>query len=343
MAVVRRKSAVAMVVGVLVLLGAPAAASAHPGHGDRDSDRTGGAVVTTATGPDGTPVLVLGGSGAGIYPAGSALYAATVDPLVRHDDEPYRPGCDATTQAVSVLEESHDPALPPGGPFPPFTCAGAVDDPTADWPALTTDGPPVAGPGVDAELLGSVYRSDLGARQVTYGGHPLYLFDPGPGSFAGQDFFETSPPLFPWHTAWYLVSPLGIVEPGVAGLVVQPPQPGTDYTSPVLSVTMLPAVGGVPVTVYTLDDAEHDGCGHDCAGRIAPVLTAGAPMAGPGVDAGAIGTITRDNGTMQVTYHGEPLYMFMSEVAFLGTTGPATTGNGAGATVHDRALELISP
>lgn len=349
MTVARWKSAFAALVGVLVLFGAPGVASAHAWHGDHDGDGggkapgPGSAVVTTATGPDGTRVLVVGGSGAGFYPAGSALYTPTIDPVVRGDDERYKPGCDATTQAVSVLEESQDPAVPPGGPYPPFTCAGGENDPTADWPALTTDGAPVAGPGVDPRRLGSVYRRDLDARQVTYGGHPLYLFDPGPGSFAGQDFLETVPPLFPWHTAWYLVSSDGVVDPGVAGLVVQAPQAGTDYTSPVLSATMIPAIGGLPTTVYTLDDAEHGGCGHGCAAQLVPLLTTGTPTAGPGVDAGAIGTVTRHDGTEQVTYDGEPLFLFMQEVAFLGVAGPATTGNGAGATVHDRTLEYVTP
>lgn len=33
----------------------------------------------------------------------------------------------------------------------------------------------------------------------------------------------------------------------------------------------------------------------------------------------------------------------MDEAAFLGTTGPATTGNGGGVTVQGRTLELVTP
>jgi len=50
------------------------------------------------------------------------------------------------------------------------------------WPAVTTAGKPVAGPGVKASLLGSIpYRGSL--EQVTYAGHPLYTYtgDEGPG------------------------------------------------------------------------------------------------------------------------------------------------------------------
>jgi predicted lipoprotein with Yx(FWY)xxD motif len=43
------------------------------------------------------------------------------------------------------------------------------------WPALASTGRPVAGPGVKASLLSTIKLSD-GQRQVTYAGHPLYLY-----------------------------------------------------------------------------------------------------------------------------------------------------------------------
>jgi predicted lipoprotein with Yx(FWY)xxD motif len=59
------------------------------------------------------------------------------------------------------------------------------------WPALMTSGRPAAGPGVSASQLSSVR---LGAgRQVTYHGHPLYLYsgDTGPGetAYVGEKAF----------------------------------------------------------------------------------------------------------------------------------------------------------
>jgi len=68
------------------------------------------------------------------------------------------------------------------------------------WPALLTDGEPVAGAGVDDALLGTTTRED-GSVQVTYSGWPLYLFagDAGPGDLEGQGV----------NDVWFVISPTG--------------------------------------------------------------------------------------------------------------------------------------
>jgi predicted lipoprotein with Yx(FWY)xxD motif len=48
---------------------------------------------------------------------------------------------------------------------------------SAVWPALTTSGHPTAGSGVKAALLSTIKLAG-GAKQVTYAGHPLYLYAP---------------------------------------------------------------------------------------------------------------------------------------------------------------------
>ena len=119
---------------------------------------------------------------------------------------------------------------------------------------------PIAGPGVNPFLLGAVFRTDLGAFQVTYAGHPLYLFDPGPDSFFGANFYETVQPLPPEHTAWFLLSPCGHARPaGPATLETESPQAGTTYSSTELATEMLPNAvpGGAAVSVYTFSRDSH--------------------------------------------------------------------------------------
>ena len=55
------------------------------------------------------------------------------------------------------------------------------------WPPLMKKGKLRAGAGVKAMLLGTTKRKN-GTRQVTYNGHPVYLFklDKGAGQVAGQ-------------------------------------------------------------------------------------------------------------------------------------------------------------
>ena len=281
------------------------------------------AVVSVESSPYGQ-VLVVGGSGAGpFYPAGSALYFATVDPRVGSGS--YVPGC--TTTIVDGTSQGN------------ISCTGSETDETADWPAFTTDLAPVAGAGVHSSLLGSVYRADLGKYQVTYAGHPLYLFDPGPGSFFGANFFESALPLPPWHTAWYLLSPDGRPAAGPANLEVEAPAPGTSYSEPALGAEMLPNAvpGGAAITVYSFsrDSANHSSCAGACARDFIPVITVATPTLQAGVDAGAVGVIQRADGSDQVTYDGHPLYFYSEERPLVGPMGLVTTGSaGNGNGVH---------
>jgi predicted lipoprotein with Yx(FWY)xxD motif len=63
-------------------------------------------------------------------------------------------------------------------------CTGAC---AAAWPPLRASGKPTVGGGASAAKVGTTPRSD-GMPQVTYGGHPLYLFqgDKSPGDTNGQ-------------------------------------------------------------------------------------------------------------------------------------------------------------
>ena len=84
------------------------------------------------------------------------------------------------------------------------TCTDA-DGCLAEWPALASQGAPVAGEGVETTLLSTITRDD-GLLQVTYNGWPLYLFveDTAPGDTNGQGIDE-------FGGLWFLVSPTGEV------------------------------------------------------------------------------------------------------------------------------------
>ena len=59
---------------------------------------------------------------------------------------------------------------------------------TSIWPPVTTHGKPIAGPGINKRLLGTI-KIAHGAKQVTYAGHALYTytgdFGPAQTSYVG--------------------------------------------------------------------------------------------------------------------------------------------------------------
>jgi predicted lipoprotein with Yx(FWY)xxD motif len=221
----------------------------------------------------------------------------------------------------------------------PFACndnsnaLGAPCD-TVLWPALLTDGAPVAGPGVNPALLGTVTRTDLSydgtnlgtVQQVTYAGLPLYrfVFDETPGETEGANLFD--PVTTPTGT-WYLVEPSsGRVAPGQAQLLPETaPINGSGPEETVLAASMdndfsLNDSQHTSFPVYTLstDSGHNSACQGQCALDWAPVLTSKRPEAGPGVDQNALGIIVRPDGTHQVTYGGKPLYLFAGDAYIKG-------------------------
>ena len=79
-------------------------------------------------------------------------------------------------------------------------CTGAC---ATAWPPLLAKGKPIAGTGLTASKLGTIARAG-GSQQVTYNGHPLYLFvkDTKRGQTNGQGVTA-------FGAAWFAVSPAG--------------------------------------------------------------------------------------------------------------------------------------
>jgi predicted lipoprotein with Yx(FWY)xxD motif len=78
-------------------------------------------------------------------------------------------------------------------------------------------------------------------------------------------------------------------------------------------------IGGRPVYLFTVD-SQGSGtaravskCYDTCAQTWPPVITEGQPKPGPQVQASMLGTMERQDGKVQVTYNGWPLYYFTKD------------------------------
>ena len=90
--------------------------------------------------------------------------------------------------------------------------------------------------------------------------------------------------------------------------------------------TVLASSSGRAVYLWAKDTGDMSNCNGACAGAWPPVTTTGTATASGGAKASDIGTITRSDGTKQVTYDGHPLYYFS------GDSGPgAASGQGSDA------------
>jgi predicted lipoprotein with Yx(FWY)xxD motif len=286
-------------VGLALVLSSPASAQGPASCADPvTSAPTGPASVSATSTPYGRVLVV----GSGDY-AGCSLYLLTSDQLHALSGAAF-----ACSDNPNVLDLPCDTVL---------------------WPALLTKGAPIAGPGVNPTLLGTVTRSDMSlpdtssVQQVTYAGQPLYRFfqDGAPGEMEGADLFD--PVTSPTGT-WYMVEPSrGRIAPGQAHLQLESaPIDGTGPDATVLAATMNYGFGvfqnaSFPVYTSSADSGPTSGCAGICAVDWPPVLTSMRPAAGPGVDQHALGIIVRPDGTHQVTYNHHPLYLFSGD-AYIG-------------------------
>lgn len=283
---------------------------------------SGPATVSAETKAPYGKVLVIGG---GLYD-GCSLYLLTSDQLHALTGSHY--ACSDTFNAI-------------GQPCDTFL-----------WPALLTDGAPIAGPGVKQKLLGTVTRSDLpglpAVQQVTYAGQPLYRFflDESSDETEGANLFD--PVTSPTGT-WYLVDPANgnpATGPAQVGLETAP-LGGTGQNETVLAATMNQDFSLFPEAsfpVYTLNHGQGGGrCNSLCAQYWQPVITSGAPQAGTGVDQDALGTRMRPDGTQQVTYKGRALYLFADDAYIPGLpyNGGTASINGSDASTRWGTFETV--
>jgi predicted lipoprotein with Yx(FWY)xxD motif len=86
---------------------------------------------------------------------------------------------------------------------------------------------------------------------------------------------------------------------------------------------------GKTLYLFVADKGTASTCCTSCATIWPPVLTNGAPQAEGGAKASLLGTTTRTDGKVEVTYAGHPLYYFIQDKKAGDTTGQGVNGFGA--------------
>lgn len=122
------------------------------------------------------------------------------------------------------------------------------------------------------------------------------------------------------------------------GYSAQPAAPSSPNAAPASAATISVAssklgqilVGGSGRTVYRFeaDKGTTSSCYNACAKEWPPVLTSGQPLAGPGATAALLGTTARNDGTVEVTYAGHPLYYFVADTQASDTNGQGVNDSG---------------
>ncbi|MDE0823315.1 MAG: hypothetical protein OSB07_05005 [Dehalococcoidia bacterium] len=163
------------------------------------------------------------------------------------------------------------------------------------WPPLLTLENTLAGDGLDLERVSSIERAD-GSNQVTYNGKPLYYFASvlNSGDTLGQDRGDV----------WFLVSPDGAPIRTAASVVI---------SETAALGNILTDLSGNALYLYTKDERNVSNCAGGCALAWPPSVTVNDPITGTGLDEARIGTISRGDGSSQVTYNGWPLYYFAAD------------------------------
>jgi predicted lipoprotein with Yx(FWY)xxD motif len=70
---------------------------------------------------------------------------------------------------------------------------------------------------------------------------------------------------------------------------------------------------GMTLYFFLNDTGSESTCYDQCAETWPAYATQGEPQAGTGIDAALLGTTTRTDGTVQVTYNGKPLYLYAAD------------------------------
>jgi predicted lipoprotein with Yx(FWY)xxD motif len=81
--------------------------------------------------------------------------------------------------------------------------------------------------------------------------------------------------------------------------------------------------------LFEADKGDSSTCYDACAQAWPPLVTTGPPGAGTGAAAAELGTTTRKDGTVEVSYHGHPLYHYIADTKAGDMTGQGLNQFGA--------------
>ncbi|HTX30123.1 MAG TPA: hypothetical protein VMD09_01995 [Solirubrobacteraceae bacterium] len=95
------------------------------------------------------------------------------------------------------------------------------------------------------------------------------------------------------------------------------------------SGTYLTGASGRALYLWVADSSGKSNCSGTCAKAWPPLLSSATPSGSGQVSAADLGTITRSDGTKQVTYKGHPLYYFVGDPASGTTKGQGSDSFGA--------------
>ena len=134
---------------------------------------------------------------------------------------------------------------------------------------------------------------------------------PAPAA-ASQQASQAAPPSTAAESSTPSEAASQAASPAAAGATVEAKDVGA------IGTKLVAGSNGMTVYTFTKDvkDSGKSNCNGGCATTWPPLTVAGggAPTAGTGVS-GKLATITRDDGGVQVTYNGLPLYFFSGDTA----------------------------
>jgi predicted lipoprotein with Yx(FWY)xxD motif len=167
------------------------------------------------------------------------------------------------------------------------------------WPAFYSESVSVSDPLMSSDF-GTITRTD-GTRQTTYMGWPLYYWfqDKKPGDMTGEGV----------QKVWYVLK-----VPAYTVMI------GTNKTVG----SYLVDGSGRSLYYYAKDSPGMSACTGGCL-QAWPAFSADSVVIPSALKDADFGTITRDDGTTQVTYKGYPLYFWVKD-----TNRGDVTGQGVG-------------